>query len=179
MTSKDPQPDAIYTWWHDNLADRNSGRARALAARLRRASDIGALCEPEVHVLAGSLTLSPKSAGRLSQLVRVLAEVRETDTHRLAQRLGGKDPVLSKLRFQRLMSSTGEEFVAGIRRTLPMVNRKAHVGWLGVDLLDLLDDDRPDRRDSIRIRWAFDYFGGAPAEDTDNQPETTALETMP
>ena len=89
----------IMGWWSHELADRNSGAARALAARLRRAGPVDALAEYAVQDLAHKLDLRREGDGtRLSRLVRLLAEVREHSRDPLPRRLGGSAPVLSALR---------------------------------------------------------------------------------
>ncbi len=147
----------ISGWWKSHLANRESGRARALAARLRRSEGIEALLEPEIHDLAGRLGIRAGGANRLVRLVQVLAEVRDGGA-RLAQRLGGADPVLSPLRFQRLIRARGEDLTVALRRALPMAERRCDVAALGKDLLYW---DVPDTGDKIRTRWAFDYFSPA------------------
>jgi CRISPR system Cascade subunit CasA len=162
----------IARWWKANLANRENGRARALAARLRRSDGIEALVEPEVHDLAARLNLRSAGADRLVRLVQVLAGVRESGG-RLAQRLGGAQPVLSPLRFQRLLRARGEDVTTALRRALPMVDRRCDVAALGKDLLDW---DHPEFGDKVRTKWAFDYFAHAssPRDQAavSNAPET-------
>lgn len=147
--------DPIYEWWRDNIGDRNSGPARGLAARLRRAEGVEVLAEPEVHKLASSLRLGRPQADRLIRLAQVLAEVREHGPERLARRLGGSEPAMSRLRFQRLLRSREDDFTTQVRRALALIDRSCNVGALGRDLLAW---DDPDEGDRVRIRWSFDYF---------------------
>ena len=113
--SEERNPGAeILRWWRANLGDRQSGRARALSARLRRARGADALTEPEVHELARLLNL--RDGVRLAHLVRLLAEVKEHSPQPLARRLGGVEPALSSLRFQRLMRAGGEELAEALPR---------------------------------------------------------------
>ncbi len=158
MTVKNDRGKTILEWWRENIANRESGRARALAARLRRAGGIEALAEPEVHVLAQRLGLQrgERDAAQIVRLVQVLAEVRENDDQRLAQRLGGHEPAMSPSRFQRLLRSRGEEFTIALRRALPMVDRRCNVAQLGRDLMTW-DSER--WGDKTRTDWCFDYFG--------------------
>lgn len=149
----------ILRWWRQELADRQSGRARALSARLRRASPVEALAEREVHDLARALNL--RDGARLSRLVRVLAHFRDTHPATLPRRLGGADPVLSQLRFRRLMQAQEDELELLLIRAAPMVERACNIARLGGDLL--FWDGR------TRARWAFDYFGAPvpqPLEET-------------
>lgn len=145
----------IATWWHETLGDREagqvSGRARAVSARLRRAGRIEALVEPDVFQLAQRL--KTRDAERLCRLAVVLANVRSDSSAPLARRLG---PVLSSLRFQRLMRATGDELTNGLIRALPMVERRCNVAALGADLFYW--------GDRTRTRWIFDYHGAAVPE---------------
>ena len=145
----------ILGWWHDNIGDRNSGAARALAARLRRGSDIEILCEPAVHALARDLNLNhPNQAHRLLRLIRVLAEFRDHSAESLPYRLGGSDPVLSHARFERLLRAEGEELTIALIRAARMLGpaetRRCNIAALGTDLLFWSD--------RTRMRWSFDYF---------------------
>lgn len=138
----------ILGWWSHALADRQSGRARALAARLRRASPVAALAEPEVHDLARRLGL--RDAARLARLVTLLAEVRTHVPQTLMCRLGGPDPALSPLRFQRLMRASEEELPEALRRAIDAAERTCNVAALGEDLLFWSE--------RTRGRWSFQYF---------------------
>ncbi|MGV6819050.1 MAG: type I-E CRISPR-associated protein Cse2/CasB [Parvularcula sp.] len=168
MSETPTKGDTIYKWWWTNLGNRDSGRARGLAARLRRATSIDVLMEPEVHELAQRLKLKSRDADRLVRLVQVLAEVRENGGRRLAQRLGeGEPPPLSPLRFQRLLRSQGEELTTAMRRALSMVKYQCNIASLGRDLLYW---DHPQWDDETRTQWAFDYFGAPrPNDETDKQ----------
>jgi CRISPR system Cascade subunit CasB len=152
----------VLGWWQRVLADRQSGRARALAARLRRASPVAALAEPEVHDLARRLGL--RDAAHLARLVTLLAEVRTHVPQTLMRRLGGPEPVLSPLRFQRLMRASDEELPDALRRAIVAADRTCNVAALGEDLLFWSEKSRG--------RWSFQYFwadtpaslsGGGPA----------------
>lgn len=139
----------IRAWWRENIGARESSAARALAARLNRGDGVEILAERAVFDLAKSLELT-RAPARLVPLVQVLATLRKDEGGALPRRLGGEPPVLSGLRFQRLLRSEGEELAAQIRRALPMVERTCDVGKLGADLLDWTD--------TTRARWAFAYF---------------------
>lgn len=164
MSEDDPRA-IIGAWWASEIGTRERSEARALAARLRRASDIEALTEPQVHTLAGRLNRCLKrgierNPERLAQIVRVLAEVRTSDGRSLARKLGTaeRDRGSAHLRFQRLMRSEGADLEQAVRRVLPLVDRACNPGRLGADLL--FWDDK------VRTRWAFDYFGAdAPQKD--------------
>lgn len=138
----------ILGWWSHALADRQSGRARALAARLRRAGPVGALAEADVHELARKLGL--RDAARLARLVTLLAEVRTHVPQTLMRRLGGPEPALSHLRFQRLMRASDEDLPDALRRAIVAADRTCDVAALGEDLLFWSE--------KTRGRWSFQYF---------------------
>ena len=148
--------ESIHNWWQSYIGNREfNSAARALAARLRRATGVEALAEPAVYRLAQSLGLG-KQDGDVNRLIRittVLAEVRDHDHRNLAARLGEGD-ALSQLRFERLIRSTPDEVAAAVRRALPMVERRCNVGMLGADMLFW--------NDKTRANWCFEYFGAAP-----------------
>lgn len=141
----------IFDWWRKAIEDRRSGRARALVARLRRAGPVEALVEPEVHDLARALGL--RDGARLARLVTLLAEVRTHVPQPLMERLGGPDPALSPLRFQRLMRASAEELPGALRRAIGLAERSCNVAALGEDLLFWSE--------RTRVRWTFQYFGAA------------------
>ena len=164
----------VLGWWQHHLGERSIASAKALSARLRRATAIEALAEPAVHALAKALDLQ-RTAHDTEVLVRlalVLAWVREHDSgaqQRLAQKLGrGVPPLLSALRFQRLMRAEGDEIVTVLRRALPLTQYRCNVAALGEDLLYW--------NDQTRTRWSFDYFGAEPPLNSSNptDPQETS-----
>ena len=171
MTETKDRGEIARDWWHERLANRDSGAARGLMARLRRSTPLEALMEPAVQNLRRMLGLGT-SAGEVAALVRlvqVLAEVREAGEP-LARRLGGEPPTLSQLRFQRLLRAEGDEATTSLRRAVIMADRRCDVARLAADLLAW---DQPDRGEAARRRWIFEYFA-APTPEADKTPEETA-----
>lgn len=160
MSEEKKRPGAIALgWWARDIAPRDVPAARGLSARLRRAAPQAVLCEPAVQGLGAALGLRATQADRLVQLAILLAEVRdsgpETLAQRLGDRLGGGKPVLSPLRFQRLLRAENDELTAHLRRAIIMADRRCNVAALAHDLLHW---------EAARPRWCFDYFGAdAPA----------------
>lgn len=146
----------VLGWWSTHIGARDSAAARALAARLRRAAPMAVLCEPAVQDLARALGIGPGRAGEIVRLAGLLAELREHDGATLARRLGGAEPVLSNLRFQRLMRAEGEELTALLRRAITMADRRCNVAALANDLLHW---------EAARSRWCFHYFGADAPKD--------------
>ena len=173
MSKTQGRGETIAQWWRVNLAARDSGQARALAARLRRATPVEALAEAEVHRLASRIGLGrhPSDAARLARLVQVLAHLREDAGQSLAARLGGPEPKLSNLRFQRLLRSQGDELTTALRRALPMVERRCNVARLGQDMLNW---DHPEWGDAVRAGWCFDYFGAPPPQAETHSTEVSS-----
>lgn len=138
----------ILSWWGSAL-NRETPRGRALSARLRRGTVIEILCEPEVHEL--SQKLNSKNGAQLACLVSVLAEVRDHTKASLAYTFGGSDPIMSNLRFQRLMRSRDDELAVALKRAIRMSGHRCNVASLGEDLLFW--------NEKTRMRWCFHYFG--------------------
>jgi CRISPR system Cascade subunit CasB len=149
----------VLQWWNTSL-NRETSLGRALSARLRRASAIEILCEPKVHELAQELNL--KEAERLVRLVSVLSEVRENTKPSLASILGGSVPVLSNLRFQKLMRASEGELVAGLKRAIRIAKYRCNIEILAGDLMFW--------NEQTRSRWCFNYFSADPPNEI---PEET------
>lgn len=166
---------AAQRWWtslQDRRADGapNRSRDRAAIARLRRASTPGdAFDEPSVFDLYRSLGFGVRQnevvrrLPRVAVLAAVLAQVKPSDgreggKQRLATMLGvkaGEDrPVMSPLRFKRLLVADAEqEILTQFRRAVALVGaRNIDIGDLAESLLEWGKDPR-------RMRWAFDYYG--------------------
>lgn len=150
-------------WWSRKIEPRDIPAARGLSARLRRAAPLAVLCEPDVQELGAALGLRAPQADRLVQIAVLLAEVRANSAEPLAQRLGGQEPVLSSLRFQRLLRAEGDELTDHLRRAILMADRRCNVAALAADLLTW---------EAARPRWCFHYFGAdAPAKISEETTE--------
>ena len=152
----------IGDWWAREIGDRQSSPARALAARLRRATPVEALSEPAVHRLAARL--NTRDPERLHRVVTVLVRLREDGRKSLPRKLGEqRQPGAPYLRFQRLLRAEGEALTTALIRALPMVNNACDVGALGADLFFW--------NDATRVRWSFDYFGATAPESLEETSE--------
>lgn len=163
--TKSPGQIAL-AWWKRNLRpDEDTGPARALRARLRRADRVtDVLAEGrviELHDLLGRA--DPLT---LAALAQVLAHVERHDGQRIARAFGAGDPkALSPLRFQRLIRSDDrQELATGLRRALPLIGRFCNVAALAEDIL--FWGEKP------RIRWCFDYYGAVPPREGATGEET-------
>lgn len=176
-----------FGWWKE-LTEESSGRMRAEAAQLRRASTlVEVLTHPATHrlhrrLLNRGINLQAQPH-RLALIVMVLAQVRHSGTA-LARALGqGEPPVLSHLRFDRLIrigatrmdENEALELAQQLRRALAQVRHEADAGALARDLYWW--------NDATRARWCFDYYGAAEAasayttQASDNTTEKTIEET--
>ncbi|MDD7970602.1 type I-E CRISPR-associated protein Cse2/CasB [Roseinatronobacter alkalisoli] len=153
---------AALGWWGRYIAQREIPAVRALAARLRRAAPLAVLSERDVMTLAGALGLRSHDADDIVRLAVLLAEIREHGPSTLAERLGGEKPVLSPLRFQRLLRAEGEELTDHLRRAIIMAERRCNVAALAADILHW---------EAARPRWCFHYYG-ADAPRTGNEEKT-------
>ncbi len=147
----------VLVWWHKHIRpSEDTGAARALRARLRRAKTVEALSEPQVHALYDLLNRQPGPQA-LAALVQVLAHVEKHDGQRLAKKFGEgeSNKALSPLRFQTLIRTEDREGLAtGLRRALPLVGKACNVAALAEDILFW--------GEQVKIRWCFEYYG-APA----------------
>jgi CRISPR system Cascade subunit CasB len=174
-TSDHPRPhwgQIARRWWEMIQSTRRDGtpnpvRDPGALARLRRAATpVVALEEPSVFDFYKKLGFGRGDVeGRLPRVAAVaavLAHVR-TDAmpaengfrRRFAEMLGrgGDRPLMSPLRFKRLLTATeDQELLVAFRRAVALAGgRNIDVGDLAVSLLDWSE-----RR---RMRWAFDYYG--------------------
>jgi CRISPR system Cascade subunit CasB len=182
MTTSDktkPRWDHVARRWWSSLKDTpedgkpNRGRDRAALARLRRAATpMQALEEPVVFDLYNRLGFGKDDGDvrhwlpRVATVAAVLAHVKEDAKpaesgfrRRFAEMLGksakpGDDrPLMSGLRFKRLLATTEDQDVMiAFRRAVALAGaRNIDVGDVAASILDWSD-----RR---RMRWAFDYYG--------------------
>ncbi|MDR0809099.1 MAG: type I-E CRISPR-associated protein Cse2/CasB [Gemmobacter sp.] len=157
-----------FGWWKKNLRpDDDTGPARALRARLRRADHVTDILA-EARVIALHDLLDRRTDPQtLAALAQVLAHVERHEGRRIAEAFGGESETkaLSPPRFQRLIRSKGrQELATGLRRALPLVGRACNVAALAEDIL--FWGEKP------RIRWCFDYYGAAPPRPDASEEET-------
>ncbi len=173
MTTPDqsePRWDQVARRWWEMLQNTRNGtpnptRDPAALARLRRAATpIDALEEPSVFDLYKKLGFSRSEVDRrlprVAAAAAVLAHIR-TDAEpgggyrrRFAEMLGqGERPIMSPLRFKRLLAATeDQDLMIAFRRAVMLAGaRNINVGDVAASILDWSD-----RR---RMRWAFDYYG--------------------
>lgn len=167
-----------WRWWRA-LADREHGD-RAVMARLRRCTrPADALAIPQAIALVRQLGAHrPEDALGLAIL---LAHVREDDReHRLMRAAGwkrfpgqrqesaaGEDrPLLSELRFRRLLRTAWNDRLPAFIRLVRLLGDKAKVSDLAESFLYW--------GDPVRQRWAFDYFHARPSTPEEGPSEPGA-----
>ena len=148
--------DALSTWW-DQLQDRNGDRAE-----LRRAQTVADVVLLPVfqrtcvrfspyfkHERDGSWQL------RLAAILGLLAHVRHSNPEQsLAIQMAGNPPVVSELRFRRLIQRNRADLYVSMIRILRMLGNKANLYDLADSVYYWGDD--------VKRRWAFDYFPNTP-----------------
>lgn len=163
MTKVAQSPGEIaLRWWKDNLRPADeTGAVRGFRARLRRASSVVEVFA-EQRVIALHETLadrSPRDPRDLAALAQLLAAV-EVNTNEPVARLFGRgndNPVLSKIRFRRLILSDERPELAGeLRSALPLIGNACDVAALSRDFLYWNED--------VRVRWCLEYFARGPSE---------------
>lgn len=148
---------ALFEWWKALDEDRVS---RAI---LRRAPSVTAVAlTPPYQRLYRRLCRSgwprdsaPQLRDRLSAAVGLLAHVNVNDQCAFAESMSTKRdeadrPPVSEMRFRRLLESPDlDALFSGIRRVLPLMERRVNVLALANDVIQW--------GDSVRKRWAYDY----------------------
>ncbi len=171
---------------------------RGTRAALRRGANANELLmESSVHLLAQRLlaldTQRPKRRFPeedegvalahvwIALVAGVLAHVRDDPPDdrngSLAWRLGraaGDPPLMSELRFKRLLKAKGEpDLLRQWRRAVALADGKADVAQLADDLLSWqVEQSFPPTRasDGIRFRWAYDYYLTKPKQTAAKAP---------
>jgi CRISPR system Cascade subunit CasB len=183
MTSPDqsgPYWDNVARKWWEMLQNNTNGipnpdRNPLALARLRHAATpIDAIGEPTVFDLYNKLGFGrgeiDRRLPRVAAAATVLAHIR-TDAaprsdcrRRFAEMLGqgAKRPLMSRLRFNRLLAATeDQDLMAAFRRAIMLAGaRNINVGDVAASILDWSE-----RR---RMQWAFDYYGAGIAAPTQN-----------
>jgi CRISPR system Cascade subunit CasB len=161
-------------WWSEvqdtnEAGSPNRARDPAALARLRRAAaPVDALEEPTVFDLYRRFGFGRRDIDywltRVAVVAVVLAHIRSDASpsdngyrRGFAEMLGGENPIMSPLRFRRLLAATEDrDLLIGFRRAVGLAGAKnINVGDVAASLLDWSD-----RR---RMRWAFDYYGAGSA----------------
>lgn len=158
-------------WWQRMQPEGRLPDAAGLAQLRRATTPAEALVVPATHRLVQRLEMTERDWEALGALAATLAHVRtDEEGVPMATLLGqsrGDAPLLSPLRFQRLMQATSwEERMTALRRAIAVANKRGNVGDLAASLLNWTD--------ATRTRWMFAYFGAAPPQGPEEHDTQTA-----
>lgn len=99
-----------------------------------------------------------KSIERLAMILALLARVRETTSESLPLQMAspnkGEKPVVSELRFRRLIQRDRDELYGAMIRVLQKLGKKANIHELA--------NDSYYWGDKVKRKWAFVYFPNTP-----------------
>lgn len=150
----------LFRWW-SGLAENRGDRAQ-----LRRASRLeDVVLSPAYQRLYRLLCahglpadLSDSQRDRLAVIAGVLAHINEASGRRFPEEMrDGDDLKVSELRFRRLLESpTMDDLFVGLRRILPLINRRADPVRLANDIWFW--------GDTVRKQWAYAYPWPAKAD---------------
>ena len=93
---------------------------------------------------------------RLAAVIGLLAHVRTTTSERLARQMAGNPPVVSELRFRRLLQKDRRELFVALIRILRMLNHRANLHDLANSVYYWGNRTKRD--------WAFTYFPNTPGK---------------
>lgn len=151
-----PLGEALQRWWTD-LQKRNGDRAE-----LRRAKTItDVILLPSFQ--RACIRFSPffqyetddSWKPRLAAILGLLAHVRQLNPDQsLAIQMAGNPPIVSELRFRRLIQRDRADLYISMIRVLRMLNNKANLHDLAYSVYYW--------GDGVKRRWAFDYFPNTP-----------------
>jgi CRISPR system Cascade subunit CasB len=170
MNNRAPAADIAARWWSGLQPYRADGTSNPVAdrgalARLRRADLIEAMEDPVTFDLFRQLGWrDPARLIDAALCVSVLAVVRVDDrsahaARQLGVQSGSDRPVLSTLRFRRLIAAeTPQDRLIALRRAVLLANATTNVRDLAAACLDWSDERRR--------RWAFEYYDAASAAPT-------------
>lgn len=149
-----PLGEALQKWWEE-LQNHNADRAE-----LRRAKTVGDVILLPAFQRA-CLRLKPffqheeNWEYRLAAVLGLLAHVRHINPdNSLAVQMAGNPPVVSELRFRRLIQRDRADLYISMIRVLRMLGNKANLHDLAYSVYFW--------GDGVKRRWVFDYFPNTP-----------------
>ena len=167
MNNRASAAEIATRWWSGLQSYRsdgtnNPGADRGALARLRRANLIETMEDPVAFDLFRQLGWrDPNRLIDVALCAGVLAVVRQDDrsahaARQLGAQSGSDRPVLSALRFRRLIAAeTPQDRLTALRRAVLLANATTNVHDMAGACLDWSDERRR--------RWAFEYYDAARA----------------
>lgn len=154
ISNKDSPVNGILTSWWRNLENDKGARAE-----LRRCDSPEAVMYHPAFVrlsqkLQPLLKDHPNWPNRVAMVVGLLSHVRREDTRTLALAMAGNPPVVSELRFRRLLQRDRSDLYGAMIRVLRMLDYQANLPDLMGSVFFW--------GDGVRRRWALDYFTHTP-----------------
>ncbi|MES9856065.1 MAG: type I-E CRISPR-associated protein Cse2/CasB [Sedimenticola sp.] len=141
--------EILIQWWQG--LENNKG----IRAELRRCGTPDAVIfHPAFQRLCQRLKPEPQEQQQLARVVGLLAHVRHTTTQKLAYQMAGSPPIVSELRFRRLLQRDPNDLYGAMIRILRMLDHKANLQDLISSIFYW--------GDNVRKAWAFDYFPNTP-----------------
>jgi len=149
-----PLGKALDEWWKD-LQNRKGDRAEL--CRAKTVEDI--ILHPAFHRACVRfrpfLQREHHWEYRLATILGLLARIREPGNKILAVQMAGKPkPVVSELRFRRLIQRDREELYISMIRVLRLLGNKANLHDVANSVYYWGDE--------VKKSWAFDYFPNTP-----------------
>ena len=145
----------LASWWN-GLAERPGERAE-----LRRAATVA-----EVVMTPAFQRVCARFSGhfkgetgwevRFAAIIGLLAHVRELSSRNLAEQMAGKPPVVSELRFRRLLQRDRDDLYVAMIRVVRMLKYRVNVFDLAKSVYYW--------GDFVKKEWAYTYFPKTPAK---------------
>jgi CRISPR system Cascade subunit CasB len=110
--------------------------------------------QPAFQRLCQRLKPEPQEQRQLASVVGLLAHVRHTTGQKLAYQMAGNPPVVSELRFRRLLQRDRTDLYGAMIRILRMLDHRANLPDLISSVFYW--------GDKVRKDWAFYYFPNTP-----------------
>lgn len=152
-----------FLWWDTLRGDRASmARLRRCQSAVEASSILSAI---RLARRLGVTVADSRDADKALELAILLAHVRENEAMEPMQKLGwttfpggaaadaGTGPVLSELRFQRLLKVTQADKLPAFRRLVHLMKGQANVKELAAAFWFW--------GDAVKKRWAFSYYNAA------------------
>lgn len=172
--------DKAATWWWERQpyhgSTSNPRADRAGLSRLRRATVIGAMCEPATFDLLRVVAGTQRELPEVALCAAVLAAIRSDaksgmhPARALGPRPGEKESsaVMSPLRFRRLVEAdTIEDRLLMFRRAVALLKGTANVRRMAGACLDWSD--------AVRRDWIFQYYNAASAAPSIGTDEVASM----
>ncbi|KRT54280.1 type I-E CRISPR-associated protein Cse2/CasB [endosymbiont of Ridgeia piscesae] len=141
--------EILIQWWQG--LENNKGTR----AELRRCtSPDKVMFQPAFQRLCQRLKPEPQEQRQLASVVGLLAHVRHTTGQKLAYQMAGNPPVVSELRFRRLLQRDRTDLYGAMIRILRMLDHRANLPDLISSVFYW--------GDKVRKDWAFYYFPNTP-----------------